>query len=312
MWEQVLLCCRPEDALECRRAPPSRAWLVACQRCRGPEILFAFFEGLGRTAHTPNCAYLAALLRKFRSRGSQRITLGNRVLVVVDDDDPTPTTKADFIYLDRRRRAGPVVVPHQIARHVICEHGQVIDGREDVRYDHVLRSVWLPAATAVGPHTFEMCSTLAHVSLPAVQSIGKWAFRECICLRFVSLPASDVGVGAFIGCVRLQTAALPLARVAATNLFWDCRSLGRVSMPTATRVCYGAFRNCGSLADVELPAACWVEHTAFLNCTSLWTVSLPSAKCIEGSAFDGCPNIEDCAASSDDLPGGSTQLFPLP
>lgn len=298
--EQVLLH-RPEDALELRRAPPARAWLAACQRCRGPEILFAFFEGVGR-GPAPNNKYLTALLRKFRSHGSQRITLGNSVLVIVDDDDPTPQPNADFIYLDRRRHKGPVVIPHRIARHVICEHGQTIDGREEIHYENVLTSVWLPAATAVGPHAFEMRSTLTYVSLPEIQSIGKWAFRECICLRFVSLSAREVGVGAFIGCVRLQAAILPLARDAAANLFWECRNLYRLSMPAATRVCYGAFRNCGSLEYVEFPAACWIEHRAFLNCTSLWNVALPSAKSIEGSAFDGCPNLKQRPASSDDSP----------
>lgn len=289
---------RPEDALELRRAPPSHGWLVACQRCQSAAILFAFFEGLSRTGPTPKSAHLAALLRKFRTHGSQRITLGNRVLLIVDDDDPTPPGEPDraeaaFIYLDRRRHVGPVMIPHQIARHVICEHGQdIVDNGATSGYEHVVESVWLPAAVSVGPHAFEMRSTLAHVSLPVIQSIGKWAFRECICLRSVSLPATDVEVGAFIGCARLQNVALPLVQVIAANLFWECRSLCRVSMPAATRVQYDAFRKCVSLECVDLPAACSIEESAFFNCTKLRTVSLPSAKFIGDNAFGGCPNLK--------------------
>ena len=76
---QVLLAHCPEHALELRHASPSHAWIAACRRCRGPEILFAFFEGLSEETPADSAA-LGHLLRKFQSQGSQVITRGGRVL----------------------------------------------------------------------------------------------------------------------------------------------------------------------------------------------------------------------------------------
>ena len=79
----------PEQALALRHAPPSRAWLAACRRCCGPEILFAFFDDLSEESE-PDGAALASLLRRFQSnritygvrvRGSLRITYGDRMLI---------------------------------------------------------------------------------------------------------------------------------------------------------------------------------------------------------------------------------------
>ena len=84
---ELVLAHTPEHALLMRRAPPSRAWLAACRRCCGPEILFAFFEDLSEETE-PDSAALASLLRKFKSQGSQRIVRNGRVLVIVDDGTP--------------------------------------------------------------------------------------------------------------------------------------------------------------------------------------------------------------------------------
>ena len=96
---------RPEEALPLRFAPPSRAWLAACQRCRGPEILFAFCDDLSVEA-APDCSALASLLRKLQSRGSQRVISGGRVLVIQDGPElPNEPNKEVFIYLDRQHYA---------------------------------------------------------------------------------------------------------------------------------------------------------------------------------------------------------------
>ena len=120
-----------EYALELRHAPPSHAWLAACRRCRGPEILFAFFDDL-KVETEPDSAALDNLLRKFQSQGLQRIARGGRVLLIVDGPE-IATDEAAFIYLDRRRYADgePVKVQHPDSKHVICEHCRVIErGRE--------------------------------------------------------------------------------------------------------------------------------------------------------------------------------------
>ena len=116
-----------EYALELRHAPPSHAWLAACRRCRGPETLFAFFDDLAEETE-PDSAALDNLLRKFQSRGSQRITRGGRVLLIVDGP-PLATDSEVFIYLDRRRYADgePAKIHHPGSKHVICEHCRVIE-----------------------------------------------------------------------------------------------------------------------------------------------------------------------------------------
>ena len=125
--ELCLLQHRPEEALPLRHAPPSRAWPAACQRCRGPEILFAFFDDLSAET-TPDSGALANLLRKFQSRGSQRIIRGGRVLVIQDGPElPNEPNKEVFIYLDRRRYA--ITQRVQIgcrANHLIVEQCAII------------------------------------------------------------------------------------------------------------------------------------------------------------------------------------------
>ncbi|MEM7449786.1 MAG: hypothetical protein AAF355_16270 [Myxococcota bacterium] len=138
MEAYIMLQHRPEEALPLRHAPPSRAWLAACRRCRGPEILFAFFDDLSTT---PDSGALASLLRKFRSRGSQRIIRGDRVLVIYDGPElPNEPNEEVFIYMDRRRY-GPGQLPPRAAKHVICEHYAEVGG--GVFSGNVMESVWL-------------------------------------------------------------------------------------------------------------------------------------------------------------------------
>ncbi|MEM7015984.1 MAG: ATP-binding cassette domain-containing protein, partial [Pseudomonadota bacterium] len=123
--------------------------------------------------------------RKFQSRGSQRITRGGRVLLIVDGP-PLATDKEVFIYLDRRRYADgePAKIQHPDSKHVICEHCRVIERGWDVwTEDEVIESVWLPKVTSVGRYAFRNCKRLAHVSLPVVESIGGSAFLLCSSLR---------------------------------------------------------------------------------------------------------------------------------
>lgn len=196
---QVFLEHRPEDALEQRNAPPCRAWLVACQRCRGPEILFAFFDSVSPNAPPPSGASLDAILRKFRSYGSFRIQRGDRVIIIAGDECPPPqpwsySHKSNFLYLDRRRHAGdaPTIIPHQIARHVICEHARIIhedpwrQRSQGYRvWNRVLESVWLPEATTLGPSSFSRCSNLAFLTLPSVESMGRHVFMDANAVRKV-------------------------------------------------------------------------------------------------------------------------------
>ena len=189
-----LLQHRPEEALPLRHAPPSRAWLAACQRCRGPEILFAFFDDLSAET-TPDSGALASLLRKFQSRGSQRIIRGGRVLVIQDGPElPNEPNKEVFIYLDRRRYAitQHVEIGSDVAKHVIVEQCAIIHDDNDFELHNVLESVWLPKVTLVAKDTFTHCSKLVHISMPVVESVGDSAFKYCSSLRSMSLDARNV------------------------------------------------------------------------------------------------------------------------
>ena len=283
-----------EYALELRHAPPSHAWLAACRRCRGPEILFAFFDDLKVETETDSAA-LDNLLRKFQSQGSQRITdRGGRVLLIVDGPE-LATDEAAFIYLDRRRYADgePAKIQAQVAKHVICEHGRVIERGWDrcPEDDVLLESVWLPKATSVGEQTFCRCRQLVRVSLPVIESIGKSAFWGCNWLRSVSLDAQFLGDSAFACCSRLRTVSLPYARFASKHLFNGLDNLESVSMPIATEVRQHAFRNCSNLTEVSLPAVRHVAISAFLFCDKLEAVSFPRLESVHRNAFSRCRHL---------------------
>ena len=282
-----------EYALELRHAPPSHAWLAACRRCRGPEILFAFFDDLAEETE-PDSAALENLLRKFQSQGSQRIIRGGRVLLVVDG--PEFTTDADreaFIYLDRRRYAvgERARLPRSGAKHVVCEHCRAIEGGFPYNINTVLESVWLPKATSVGDRTFHVCRRLAHVSLPVIESIGFSAFAGCQRLRSVSLVARDLENDVFNDCAQLRRVSLPFARFASVNLFRGCVELEAVSMPIATEVGTFSFADCSSLTELSLPAVTHVRDFAFVSCNKLETVSFPRLESVHRTAFSRCPRL---------------------
>ena len=278
----------PELVLALRHAPPSRAWLAACRRCCGPEILFAFFDDLAEETE-PDSAALDNLLRKFQTQVSQRIIRGGRVLLVVDGP---PIDQEAFIYLDRRRYADDerARLAHPGAKHIVCEHCRVIE-RGSSSDNRVLESVWLPKATSVCDRTFHRCRRLVHVSLPVVESIGRNAFRRCHGLQSVSVIARDLGAGAFSACTLLRTVSLPCARSASTGLFLDCRSLESLSMPIATEVRTLSFWHCSSLTEVSLPAVRDVGRHAFQSCRNLEAVSLPSLDSVDSTAFSRCRRL---------------------
>ena len=284
---EVFLHHGAEYALELRHAPPSHAWLAPCRRCRGPEVLFAFFDDLAEDVEPDT---LDNLLRKFQSRGSQRIARGGRVLLIVDGP-PLATDSEVFIYLDRRRYADgePAKIHHPDSKHVICEHCRVIErGWEISSENEVIESVWLPKATSVGDWTFRDCTVLVHVSLPVVESIGGSAFLLCSSLRSVSLVAHEVGGRVFAFCRRLRTVSLPFARLASGGLFDGCNELESVSMPIATEVQEFVFAWCSSLTEVSLPAVRDVGELAFQVCRNLEAVSLPSLDSVDSTAFSAC------------------------
>lgn len=215
----------PEVALEVRHAPPSRAWLRACQRCRGPGIIFAFFDGLPNTGPTPNSAALASLLRKVELRGSRRIVVGGRVLVVVDDQHPTPSEEASFIYWDRREQGS---IPHRVAQHVICQRGGLVGRSASRSEDSALSSLWLLQAKTV--YGFARCRGLVHVSLPLATRINAETFKQCTRLAWVSFPqVRELEDHAFNGCSMLETVLLPNVVLIRPRAFYACTKLRQLS-----------------------------------------------------------------------------------
>lgn len=270
-----------EVALELRH-PPSRAWLRACERCFA-ETLFAFFDSLPDEPTPP---------LNFPYRGSRRIDIKGRVLVIVDDD--TPVKETVFVYWDRRR-AAKGVIPRGIAQHIICHHEEVSAAGPDV----ALCSVWLLEAKELRVGAFARCANLVHVSMPAVKYIGKRAFKGCTALRSVACPAQIVQDQAFASCTALRTVSLPQSWTISEHVFYDCINLTAVSMRLAQRIELAAFGNCTALTAVSFPKVRQVDKYAFRGCSMLETVLLPHASDIDPSAMSGCTNLRFAARDHD-------------
>lgn len=249
----IVLAHSPEVALELRRAPPSRAWLAACRRCRGPEILLAFFEDA-----PTDCAALTSLLRRFEAE-----------------------IRCKKLYLDRR--AAPMRMPRR-ATHVVLERAPVVEVDQVVH--SAIESAWFPAAVSVGDKALMHCQRLAHVYLPRVESIGAFAFYGTA-LHSINLDVREIGEAAF-ACAQLRAVSLPRLRVVSESAFAGCKSLSSVSLPVADTLRSRAFAGCSMLTELSLPTVRQVDFWAFDACTRLETVSFPNAT-VSPAAFQRCP-----------------------
>ena len=129
--------------------------------------------------------------------------------------------------------------------------------------------------------------------------IGDYAFRECVALQNLALPAyvTEIGVGAFYGCVALNTLTFAegsrLAQVK-DYAFMNCIALQNVVFPTTLQsIGAAAFFECVGLESVTInEGTLTVGAQAFQKCAVLAEVKLPaSLESIGKYAFHTCESL---------------------
>ena len=129
--------------------------------------------------------------------------------------------------------------------------------------------------------------------------IGDYAFRECVALQNLALPAyvTEIGVGAFYGCVALNTLIFAegsrLAQVK-DYAFMNCIALQNVVFPTTLQsIGAAAFFECVGLESVTInEGTLTVGAQAFQKCAVLAEVKLPaSLESIGKYAFHTCESL---------------------
>lgn len=125
-------------------------------------------------------------------------------------------------------------------------------------------SAAIPSGTFAG-------SRLREVLLPPGLDIGDMAFGNTQLVNII-LPHSTrrVGLGAFAGCISLETATLCGSAHYDGYTFSSCRFLQQVSLNGLTTIPEAMFKDCQSLAEVDGGALVTkIDKEAFVNCVGL-------------------------------------------
>ena len=130
-------------------------------------------------------------------------------------------------------------------------------------------------------------------------TIADYAFRECVALQNLTLPAyvTEVGVGAFLGCVALSTLTFEEGskiEQIKDYAFLDCIALQSVVFPaTVKSIGKLAFFECVGLESVTInEGALVIGDQAFQKCAVLAEVKLPaSLESIGKYAFHTCESL---------------------
>ena len=132
-----------------------------------------------------------------------------------------------------------------------------------------------------------------------VTQVGKGAFRGCISLERVSFPAlTTIDDDAFYACARLESITLSNVSSLGRNAFQGCENLRNVSMPSVESIPNGAFLNCRALTSLSLPRAKTIGQGAFESNSSLTTVSLPAATIVDSRAFYRASSLAEISLPS--------------
>ncbi len=163
---------------------------------------------------------------------------------------------------------------------------------------HLVKIVLPPTVTKIGKNAFEYCREAKEIVLPSVKTIGAGAFCGCNRLRTLALPGSlcKIGMGAFEGCSALTALDLPrgLKKIPMTA-FGTCLKLERITLPEGLEhIGMGAFEGCEALSFLRLPETLGgVSAYTFFECKSLREVVIPAGvKKLGMFSFCGCENLE--------------------
>lgn len=114
-------------------------------------------------------------------------------------------------------------------------------------------------------------------------------------LEEIDLPkCSYIGLGAFVGCKRLQKIDLPECTCIVADAFTGCASLQKIDLPKCTTIGNMAFMDCTGLRDVNLPCCNEIGQEAFANCCNLERIVLETDKPLqlENFIFLNCKKLD--------------------
>jgi len=98
-------------------------------------------------------------------------------------------------------------------------------------------------------------SASGNITMEDVTEIGNGAFAGCIELTSVSFPlATKIGGGAFLDCTNLYYIYFPIVREIFPNAFKNCINLINANFPQVSRILYYAFSGCINLVNLNIPS----------------------------------------------------------
>ena len=141
--------------------------------------------------------------------------------------------------------------------------------------------------------------TSSDVFVPtSVNAIGDRAFCHNTVIKSVFLPSSvkKVCVGAFYGCLRLETIVAEGITLIDKVAFQGCERLRMAHLPeTLTEIGVSAFGKCKSLSSFFVPDGVEkIDHLAFNDCESLVSVSIPDTiRYFGNDVFLNCNRLQE-------------------
>ena len=139
----------------------------------------------------------------------------------------------------------------------------------------------------------------AEVFVPtSVDAIGDRAFCHNSVIKSVFLPSSvkKVGVGAFYGCLRLETIVAEGITLIDGAAFQGCVRLRMAHLPeTLADIGVSAFGKCKSLSSIFVPDGVErIDHLAFNDCENLVSISIPDTISYFGKdVFLNCSSLHE-------------------
>lgn len=215
----------------------------------------------------------------------ERFQVGERAF----EDTCLPEQGADGVSL-----AGALVVSGAACRgRVLLPEGVTGIGPFAFAGNRKLTEVVLPRSLEwIGEGAFFGCSELAALDFPpGIRRVGARAFEKCGALREVALLASQVGAGAFAGCVSLERATLAGTAILAERLFAGCRELKECICGRARAVQPYCFSGCRKLINFSFQRLCTVRAYAFWGCESLEEAEFQDGACLGEHALEDCSGL---------------------
>lgn len=142
-------------------------------------------------------------------------------------------------------------------------------------------------------------SSLESVVLCALKIVPPDAFLNAKMLtEGYFTTATDIGFGAFSGCISLRFMDLSEVRDIGRKAFKDCKKLEHVVMRNILFLGKECFLNCTALRRVE-GAPVSVGESCFENCIKVSDINLGSCIEIGAQAFENTPDLKDVKFSPD-------------